>query len=608
MFELNSNFASTNTVTSLAETNSFLTEQVIPKVYQSLLNFASNPTFLEQLKLPFGENFDVQMVQNLASEWLAGNFNAIAPIEIVTFADLAENLGAFAEATNQIYLAQDLLTGDNIEQAVSVVLEEIGHSIDPLFNSIDSIGDDGEIFANVVQGKVLSPQQIQTLKAENDKAVVTIDGQLIGIEKADFDINNRWYVRGYDRSSGSTNYVQWYDFGSNTRTDDGKKGFAGYWGTGTVKDGLPSDKFLLQFWTQADFQQGQTYNFNVKSDDGYALAAYPVSGTSGDDWEFISEWKFNEDAYGGKTLQFTPEKNGEYWVLAYYYDKASDAYFDISWEKKDTVPNGFKEIKTDKGVSLYESDNKNDYVQVVDLSQGASIKLLTGEDDDNKSNGVYGGSSPKFKKENIDDFWNELKVYPNAFSVSNGAFFDSLLFSNVTTLSYPLKANGETYDGFADNNKGKKLKLEIWNDQASITKFDDKIDEIENSYASEVIVGLPEKNADQADENAPRTYVAVKDNDSDKLNETVLILTSKENTPDGASKILTDFGANAGMQLDGSGSTQMIAQDDPLVTSSDTKFSLPDWKNTAVLWQPRSIPQAIGVISGSVTIPPANYA
>ncbi|MCF3609647.1 M23 family metallopeptidase [Planktothrix agardhii 1033] len=332
MFEVNPNPQSANAITSLAETNTFLAEQVMPKVYQQLQLFASDPTFVEQLKLPFGDTWDIQKAQTLATEWLTGNFSTLTPIKIVTSADIKGSSGAFADTTNQIYLAEDILTGSNVNQAVSVVLEEIGHSIDSRLNSSDSLGDEGEIFANIVQGKVLSSEQIQALKTDDDAAVVTIDGQQIAIEKADFDFNNRWFVQGYDWSSGTTNYVTEYDFGSNTRTD-GKKGFAGYWGSDSVDYRLPSDKFLLEFWTQADFQQGQTYNFNVKSDDGYVLAALPVGATSGDDWEFISEWKWNKDAYGGKTLQFTPEKNGEYWVFAYYYEEAIDAYFDISWEK-----------------------------------------------------------------------------------------------------------------------------------------------------------------------------------------------------------------------------------------------------------------------------------
>ncbi len=334
MFEVNPNPQLANAITSLAETNTFLAEQVMPKVYQQLQLFASNPTFLEQLKLPFGDSLDIQKAQTLATEWLTGNFSALAPIKIVASADIKGSSGAFADATNQIYLAEDILTGSNVNQAVSVVLEEIGHSIDPQLNSSDSLGDEGEIFANIVQGKGLSPEQIQTLKTDDDAALVTIDGQQIAIEKADFDINNLWYVQGYDWSSGKMNYVTEYDFGSNTRTD-GKKGFVGNWGTGAVKDGLPSDKFLLRFYTQADFQQGQTYNFNVKSDDGYVLGALPVGASNGD-WEPISEpkdWKYAEDAYGGKSLQFTPEKNGKYWVWADYYDRASGAYFDISWEK-----------------------------------------------------------------------------------------------------------------------------------------------------------------------------------------------------------------------------------------------------------------------------------
>ncbi|MGL5131897.1 MAG: hypothetical protein ACRC78_05170, partial [Planktothrix sp.] len=102
MFEVNPNPTSANAITSLAETNTFLVEQVMPKVYQQLQVFASDPTFVEQLKLPFGDTWDIQKAQTLATEWLTGNFSTLAPIQIVTSAEIKGSSGAFADTTNQI--------------------------------------------------------------------------------------------------------------------------------------------------------------------------------------------------------------------------------------------------------------------------------------------------------------------------------------------------------------------------------------------------------------------------------------------------------------------------------------------------------------------------
>lgn len=338
------------------------------------------------------------------------------------------------------------------------------------------------------------------------------------------------------------------------------------------------------------------------------LNSLPVGAQDSNQWEFITQWKWNEDAYGGKTVQFTPKNSGKYWVLEYYRERDGNAYFDTSWEKTGQasfgsastlitpISPGFNPIKNSKGVTLYESNDKSDYVQVVDLSQGASIKLLTGEKDNNTSNGVFGGTSPQFKRENIDLFWSKLsKNNPKAFSISNGEFFQS--FSEFTNLSYPVKLDSQIFDGFDKKyNPGTKLKLEIWDNQASITQFNDKIDSINDSSASQVLVGLPKQTDDQKDnlnKLSGRTYIGVEDRDSNGSNETVLILNSKSKTTTDAVKILKDFGANDNqiMQLDGSGSTQMIAKGEKFVESSDKT-------NIKALFQPISIPQAIGVISG----------
>jgi pimeloyl-ACP methyl ester carboxylesterase len=195
-----------------------------------------------------------------------------------------------------------------------------------------------------VQGKVLSEGELQGLRGEDDIGTVFLDGQAISIEKA-FDWGNNWAIQAYNGDSNTNIWqpVLWSGknvqaFGSNNRSD-GKKGFAQDWGYTSPANGVNKDNFYLKFWTQADFQQGQTYNFNVKADDKYALAALPVGANNANQWEWISERKWNGDAFEGKTIQFTPKNSGKYWVGAYYYENLNTAYFDISWDKATPVPN-----------------------------------------------------------------------------------------------------------------------------------------------------------------------------------------------------------------------------------------------------------------------------
>ena len=96
--------------------------------------------------------------------------------------------GAFAEATQTIYLSQEFLAQnlENIGEVRNVWLEEFGHSIDSQINIVDAQGDEGKIFSAVVQGKDLDEVDIEVLKGENDRAFVEIDGETLEIEKDNY--------------------------------------------------------------------------------------------------------------------------------------------------------------------------------------------------------------------------------------------------------------------------------------------------------------------------------------------------------------------------------------------------------------------------------------
>lgn len=331
---------STDSNTSLPDSSvDLLTGQAMSEVYGDLSKFAADPDLAAKLNVPFGVNWDAAAAKTLAEAWFQGDFSDIPPVKVVSSAEIGGANGAFAEATDTIYLSKELLAGGNLGAIADVLREEIGHSVDSRLNVTDSPGDEGAIFGAVVQGKELSQGELQGLRGESDQGTVLFNGQAISIEKAEFDWQNNWAIqaRNFNINSKTWEPVLWSGrdirgFGSNNRSD-GKKGFAKDWGDTSPVEGVNKDKFWLQLLTQADFQQGQTYNFKVRADDSYALNALPVGANNANQWEPIGDWKWNEDAFGGKTVQFTPKNSGKYWVLAYYVEKLNDAYFDISWDK-----------------------------------------------------------------------------------------------------------------------------------------------------------------------------------------------------------------------------------------------------------------------------------
>jgi len=223
MFELNStNPNQSLTISANTASTNILNTQVIPTVFQDLQRLAADPNLNEKLKLTFGSDYNVQTAQTILENWLLGDFSTIPSIELVERGDIAGANGAFATATNKIYLSKDILTGEatNIAAVEDIIVEEIGHSIDALVNAVDAPGDEGAIFAATVQGKVSSSEELSVLKAEDDSAVVIMGGKPIVIEQNTISnpqtINNSTgYFTGrqlYSSDSVSTNNDKYYRF------------------------------------------------------------------------------------------------------------------------------------------------------------------------------------------------------------------------------------------------------------------------------------------------------------------------------------------------------------------------------------------------------------
>jgi hypothetical protein len=150
-----------------------------------LLELAQSPDFIEKMNIPFGENWNREVANILKQNWLQGDFSFIPPVEIVSKGEIAGANGAFAQATDTIYLSQKFLreNGTNSQAVADVLLEEIGHSIDSKINVTDSPGDEGEIFGGIVQGKEWSSQEFSTLKTESDNGTIIIGEIRLPVEQ-----------------------------------------------------------------------------------------------------------------------------------------------------------------------------------------------------------------------------------------------------------------------------------------------------------------------------------------------------------------------------------------------------------------------------------------
>jgi len=246
------------------------------------------------------------------------------------------------------------------------------------------------------------------------------------------------------------------------------------------------------------------------------------------------------------------------------------------------IPSGFYLIAKAPAVSLYKKDYQGgspDYVQLIDLSQGAQIVLMHGDVRENRpGKGVYGGDDPRILSQSLNKYWGQLSdMSANAFCVTNGQFF--YMKESPTRLPFPLKVDGTIIsDGYGINEfPDKKLILELWQDRANITSLSQ--DSLYYSDAPDVVAGLTQTASKRIDHYVGRTFVGIDDRNLDGSYETMLIFNSSLSRQVDAASVLESFGADRVMMLDGGGSTQLSCQ------------------GKSYIFSERLIPQAIGVIS-----------
>jgi Ca2+-binding RTX toxin-like protein len=222
---------------------------LLPAVDDILFDFAQSDDFWANLETAFGTSYDVVKTTELRNQWQSRNFSQLPPIEVLSGEVLGTAKGAYAVSTNKIYLSESFLNVAASESLVKVILEEIGHYVDAQINPVDSAGDEGAIFASLVLGETLSTQELQALKAEDDTAYVTLNGQQIQIEQANFTGTN-----GNDNITGTA----------------GDDTISPLRGVDTVNGGAGNDLLIIDY-SSNNYDGIYGYSFN---NSGYFQAYY----------------------------------------------------------------------------------------------------------------------------------------------------------------------------------------------------------------------------------------------------------------------------------------------------------------------------------------------
>jgi RTX calcium-binding nonapeptide repeat (4 copies) len=162
-----------------------LLAQIYPLAITKLRQLASQADFIDRLQVAFGDGFDPQIALGIQTSLQAGDTSFLPAIEIRTNDELAGANGAYDSTRDRILVSGNFLLEsiDRPARIVNLLLEEIGHKFDRLLNgAVDSLGDEGAIFAALAQGQALSPAALAQLQAQDDHRILSIDGRQVAVE------------------------------------------------------------------------------------------------------------------------------------------------------------------------------------------------------------------------------------------------------------------------------------------------------------------------------------------------------------------------------------------------------------------------------------------
>ncbi|WP_144875825.1 FG-GAP repeat domain-containing protein, partial [Hyella patelloides] len=166
--------------------NSYVTlEKAIATSQELLTQYAFSDELLGDLTTAFGTEYNREVAEELVGQWQTGEFDSFPEIEIRSSTEINGANGAYSADTNKIYISEEYLLANtnNLKAISNLVIEEYGHYVDASINSVDAAGDEGAIFSGLVTGESFSEGELQQLQLENDKAVITLDGEEIAIEQ-----------------------------------------------------------------------------------------------------------------------------------------------------------------------------------------------------------------------------------------------------------------------------------------------------------------------------------------------------------------------------------------------------------------------------------------
>lgn len=209
-----------------------------------------------------------------------------------------------------------------------------------------------------------------------------------------------------------------------------------------------------------------------------------------------------------------------------------------------SIPPGWTIVKSLNTVKIYKENNKENYMQVLDISKGATLELKQ----------EYAGlnqQKPAYNRYTIASWWNKAS---NPVSMVNGQFF---FVWNPAPLSFPIRTNGSYIQGHDNTLTSNDRQLEIiWN---TVDVFSYSLDRVKNGPNPLVLTGLSPYANKSATASVGRTFVCARyaGGQSPWL---MYIFTGRAETQASVRTKLQSWGCdvnNKTVMLDGGGSTAL---------------------------------------------------
>ncbi len=236
--------------------------------------------------------------------------------------------------------------------------------------------------------------------------------------------------------------------------------------------------------------------------------------------------------------------------------------------------NPYIRIAESPSMEFYESRLKDIYMVKVNLTHSIQVVSLGTPIEWDESTG-----EPLYPKKSLKELKNDSQL-PIMLAI-NGQFFDPK--KNPTPLSFGLKEGWQVHTAWADNRSESKKIITFGSWYAQILNY--SWENLRDTSGNFAFVSLSLDTPHFPLEDIGRTYICLKNPNSENISDKVLIFFTRSLSEYSAERILLTEGCtrNSSIKLDSSGSSQIVFWD--IIISGNSHKGYPD---------NRKIPHAIG--------------